>query len=107
MEKLLILKAPITPHNSEELWSQFGHETSIHLEKLPDWDPELSSDDVVTLVVQVNGRLRDRKEIPAESDTEAEAVILAKESDKVIHHIRGKVIEREIYVPGKVVNIVI
>ena len=107
VEKLLILMAPITPHISEELWSQFGHETSIHLEKLPDWDPELSSDDVITLVVQVNGRLRDRIEIPAESVTEEEAVKLAKESDKVIPHIRGKVIKREIYVPAKLVNIVI
>ena len=85
----------------------FGHQTSIHLEKIPDWDPVLSSDDVVTLVVQVNGRLRDRIEIPAESITEEEAVRLAKESDKVIPYLEGKVIKREIYVPAKLVNIVI
>jgi leucyl-tRNA synthetase len=98
--------APITPHISEELWSHFGHRTSIHLEALPDWDSVLSSDDVITLVVQVNGRLRDRIEVSA-SITEEEAVALAKESDKVTPYLTDKVVTRVIYVPAKLVNIVV
>ena len=60
IERLLLLMAPLAPHITEELWDRIGHSESIHDQTLPEWDPELAAEDEITLVVQVNGRLRDR-----------------------------------------------
>ena len=105
VEKLLILLAPMAPHIAEELWERTGHDYSVHNQPLPQWDEALAADEVVTLVVQVNGRLRDRIEVPV-SITEEEAKKLALESQRTEPHIAGKEIARVIYVPGKLVNIV-
>ena len=105
IEKLLVLMAPMAPHVAEELWERTGHQYSVHSQPLPEWDPELAADEVITLVVQVNGRLRDRIEVPV-SITEDEAKELALGSSRVQPHIEGKDIARTIYVPGKLVNIV-
>ena len=105
VEKLLLLLAPMAPHISEELWERTGHDFSIHNQPLPSWDPDLATDEVVTLVVQVNGRLRDRLEVPL-SITEDEAKEAALSSRGVAVHTEGKQIVRVIYVPGKLVNVV-
>ena len=105
IEKLLELMAPMAPHLSEELWEATGREYSIHSRLWPGWDPELAADEVITLVVQVNGRLRDRIEVPA-SITEDEAKKIALESERVRAHTAGKEIAKVIYVPGRLVNIV-
>ena len=105
IEVLLLLMAPMAPHVAEELWERAGHAYSVHNQPLPQWDPELAADDVITLVVQVNGRLRDRLEAPA-SIAEEEAKALALDSPRVKPHIAGKQVARVIYVPGKLVNIV-
>ena len=105
IEKLLLLVAPMAPHIAEELWERTGHAYSIHNQRLPQWDPALAADEMITLVVQVNGRLRDRIEVPV-SITEDEARKLALESKRVRPHLEGKKIARVIYVPGKLVNIV-
>jgi len=105
IERLLVLMAPMAPHVSEELWERTGHESSIHDQSWPEWDPELAAEEVVTLVVQVDGRLRDRIEVPV-SITEDEARQTALESGNVQRHTDGKEISRVIYVPGKLVNIV-
>ena len=105
IEKLLLLMAPMAPHISEELWERTGHSYSIHSKLLPQWDSLLAADEVITLVVQVNGRLRDRIEVPV-SITEEEASELALSSKRVQPHIVGKEVARVVYVPGKLVNIV-
>jgi leucyl-tRNA synthetase len=105
VESLLLLLAPMAPHIAEELWERTGHAYSIHNQPLPRWDPALAADEVFTLVVQVNGRLRDRIEAPA-SISEAEAKRTALESSRAQPHIAGKDIARVVYVPGKLVNIV-
>ena len=105
VEKMLLLLAPMAPHISEELWERTGHAFSIHDQTLPQWDPALAADEVFTLVVQVNGRLRDRIEVPV-SITEEEARNVALESAGAQQHISGKAVARVIYVPGKLVNIV-
>ena len=105
IEKLLVLMAPMAPHISEELWERTGHEYSIHNQPWPEWDPGLAADEVITLVVQVNGRLRDRIEVPVTIEEE-EARKLALESQRVQSHIEGKQIARVIYVPRRLVNIV-
>src|SRR5262249_52508374 len=60
VETLLVLLAPFTPHIAEELWHQAGHADSVHLQTWPEFDPALTLDEVVTLVVQVNGKVRDK-----------------------------------------------
>ena len=105
IEKLLLLLAPSAPHVADELWERTGHTGSVHAEALPEWDPKLAADEVVTLVVQVNGRVRDKVEVPADIAEDA-ATTIALESQRVAPHIEGKQIARVIYVPGKLVNIV-
>ena len=105
VEKLLVLMAPVAPFIGEELWERTGHEYSVHNQPLPRWDPELAADEVITLVVQVNGRLRDRIEAPA-TITEDQARKLALASVRVQPHLEGKSVARVVYVPGKLVNIV-
>ncbi len=106
MEKLLVLMAPMAPHVAEELWERTGRPYSIHNQPWPQWDPNLAADEVITLVVQVNGRVRDRITVSADI-SEAEARRLALESQRIRPYVDGKTIDRVVYVPGKLVNIVV
>ncbi len=106
IEKLLLLLAPTAPHITEELWQLTGREYSIHNQDWLEWDEQLAKEEEITLVMQVNGKLRDRISVPA-SITESEAIEKARTSDKVKNHIDGKTTVKEIYVPGKLVNIVV
>ena len=82
-----------------------GEPFSVHQQPWPTWDPDLAADETITLVVQVNGRLRDRIEVPADI-SEDDAKTSALESDRVAEHTEGKQVRRVIYVPGRLVNIV-
>jgi len=106
IDTLMLLLAPTAPHLAEELWQQTGHDYSIHNQPWPKWDPELAEDEEITLVIQVNGKLRDRIIVPA-STTEVEAIQIAAESTRVKPYLEGKEALRKIYVPGKLVNIVV
>jgi leucyl-tRNA synthetase len=103
---LLLLLAPTAPHLAEELWQRLGNYYSIHNQRWPEWDEVLARDEEITLVVQVNGKLRDRIAVPV-SITEASAKKLARESQGVTARLEGKKVIKEIYVPGKLVNIVV
>ena len=103
---LLRLLAPTTPHMAEELWQQTGREYSIHNQSWPQWDEALAKEEEITLVVQVNGKLRDRITVPA-SITEAEARQKALDSQRVKAHLEGKEVSDIIYVPGRLVNLVV
>jgi leucyl-tRNA synthetase len=103
---LLLLLAPTAPHLAEELWQRLGYDYSIHSQRWPEWDEVLARDEEITLVVQVNGKLRDRITVPV-SITEAEAKRLARESQRVTAYLEGKKVAKEIYVPGKLLNIVV
>jgi leucyl-tRNA synthetase len=106
LKTLMLLVAPSAPHMAEELWSRSGNAYSIHNQKWPAWNEEQVKAEQVTLVIQVNGKLRDRFEVPV-SITEEEAKKLAFESPKVKPHIEGKQIVNTIYVPIKLVNLVV
>ena len=104
---LLLLLAPLAPHLSEELWERLGHPYSIHQQSLPQWDDALAAVDEATLVVQVNGRVRDRIAVPADI-AEEDAKEQALASPKVRPHIDGKELARVVYVPGRwLVNVVV
>ncbi|MGD1993197.1 MAG: class I tRNA ligase family protein, partial [Anaerolineae bacterium] len=103
---LLLLMAPACPHVAEELWSQTGRPYSIHQQQWPESIPELTVKEVITLVVQVNGRVRARLEVPADiGEEEAREAALAEEN--VQRYTEGRQIKRVIYVPGRLVNIVV
>ena len=106
MEKFLLVLAPIAPHVAEELWERTGHGYSIHQQQFPKWDDELAAAEKITLVVQVNGKVRDRIEVPVDID-ESTAQELALASEKVRVFIDGKTVNKAIYVPGRLVNVVV
>jgi leucyl-tRNA synthetase len=104
-DRLTLMLAPMAPHITEEMWERAGDEYSVHSQDWPKWDPELAADEVITLVVQVNGKVRDRIETPADIAEES-AKQLALVSEKVAPHTAGKNVVKVIYVPGRLVNIV-
>ena len=104
-EKFLLMLAPLAPHLAEELWERTGRPYSIHNRSFPKWDPALTSEETITLVIQVNGRLRDRMQAPA-SISEEEVRQMALASPRVQAHTQGKTVRKLVYVPGRLVNIV-
>lgn len=103
---LLLLLAPSAPHMAEELWARTGHTYSVHTQAWPEYSEELAREEEITLAIQVNGKLRDRVQVPA-SITEAEAKDLALGRERVKTYIDGKKLSNVIYVPKRVVNIVL
>ncbi len=106
IDSLLLMLATTAPHFAEELWQRTGHTYSIHNKSWPSWDEALAKDEEITLVVQVNGKLRDRITVPA-SITEDEARKLVLERPRVKAYTDGKEIAKIIYVPGRLVNLVV
>jgi len=101
----LRMLAPVAPHISEELWERLGKPYSIHTQAWPEVDEEAAAQDQVTLVVQVNGKVRDRITVPADiSQEEAQAAALASEAVQKL--LDGKTPRQVIVVPGKLVNVV-
>ena len=96
---------PFAPHLGAEVHERLTGDR-VWEQPWPEADPALLRSDLVTYVVQVNGKLRDRIEVPADAPEE-EVVILAKQSEKVQRHLDGKAIVKEIFVPGKLVNLVV
>jgi leucyl-tRNA synthetase len=101
----LLLLAPSAPHLAEELWMRTGHPYSIHNQSWPKFDEELTREEEITLVIQINGKLRDKVVVPT-SITEAEAKELALGRERVKAYIDGKKLTNVIYIPNRVVNIV-
>jgi leucyl-tRNA synthetase len=106
VEIYLKMLAPVAPHITEELWSLLGKPYSIHQQSWPQVDEQAARADEIVLVLQVNGKLRDRISMPAGiSDEEARQAALANE--KVQKHLAGRTPHQVIIVPGKLVNVVI
>ena len=106
VEHFLLLLAPMAPHFTEELWEKKGLPYSIHQQSFPAWDEGLAANDMITLVVQVNGKVRDRLNVPADID-EAAAQAQALTSPRVQSYTQGKAVAKTIYVPGRLVNLVL
>lgn len=102
---LLLLLAPTAPHLAEELWTRTGHPYSIHNQSFPTWDEELAKEEVFTLVIQINGKVRDKIDLPV-CVTEDEVKELVLNREKIKYYLEGKNILRTIYVPKKLINIV-
>ena len=102
----IILLNPFAPHITEELWTMFGFEGMLNETKWPTFDESKCVDATVEIVVQINGKIRARLNIPADI-TAQDAIALAKEQEAVATEISGKNIIKELYVPKKLVNIVV
>lgn len=105
IEILLILLAPFAPHITEKLWHMIGYSESIHNQEWPNFDPQAIVVDEVTVVIQVNGKVRDRLTVPVDADKkelEKQAVALPNVAD----NLKGKEIKKIIIVPNKLINIV-
>ena len=105
IETYLVMLAPMAPHLGEEIWRELGHEESIHLQPWPQFDPELTLDETVTIVVQINGKVRDRLTVEA-GTPEDDLRTMALASDAVKRNLDGKTPKKVICVPGKLVSIV-
>jgi leucyl-tRNA synthetase len=105
LETLTLLMAPSTPYVAEELWEKLGKPYSVHLQAWPTFDPALIREETVEVVVQVNGKVRDKLSLPADLP-EAEARALALGSERVRDLLNGKEPAKVIYVPGRLVNVV-
>lgn len=102
---VLTLLFPFTPHLCEELWEDLGHPESLTRESWPEWQTEALRRDVVTVVVQVNGKLRGKLDVPADaSREETERAALAEPN--IARHLEGMTVRKVIVVPGKLVNVV-
>ncbi len=101
----LRMMAPVAPHVAEELWHRLGHGGSVHAADWPAADEQAAAEDEVTLVVQVNGKVRDRLVVPAGVDP-AEAERLALASEVARRFTEGMTVRKVIVVPGRLVNIV-
>jgi leucyl-tRNA synthetase len=103
----LRMLAPVAPHIAEELWTEVcGKPYSVHTQPWPEVDEEAAAEEMITLVIQVNGKVRDRVTMPADVD-EATAKQTALGSPAVQKFLQGKAPRKVIYVPGRLVNIVV
>jgi len=105
IETVVLLLSPFVPHFSEELWEALGKNDSILKSPWPDYDPKAVVEEEVLIVVQVNGKVRDRITVPA-SLGEEEVKTAALVSDRVQALIGGKQVKKVVLVPKKLVNIV-
>jgi leucyl-tRNA synthetase len=106
LESLVLVLSPFAPHVCEEVWEKLGHGESLALAPWPTWSEALCVDDVVEMAVQVNGKVRGRVTL-AKTASEDEARAAALAVDGVTSFVAGKTVKKFIYVPGKIVNLVV
>ena len=103
---LVLLLSPFAPHLAEELWQHLGATKSIAYEPWPSFDPAMCVDTEIEMGVQVNGKFRGTIQI-AKDASEADALALAQQDERVAAHITGKAIKKVVYVPGKILNLIV
>jgi leucyl-tRNA synthetase len=103
---LLLLLSPMVPHFAAEMWEQIGNEESIETEPWPEFDAEAAKEDLLTIVIQVNGKVRSRLEVPADVDDDF-LIQQALADDNTLKFIDGKPVKKTIVVKKKLVNIVV
>jgi leucyl-tRNA synthetase len=106
VETIILLLAPFAPHITEDLWHRRGHPDSVHDQPWPEFDAEIARYEETTVVIQINGKLRDRIVLPT-GMAEDELREMALSRERIKQWIEGKEISRVIIVPDKLVNIVV
>jgi leucyl-tRNA synthetase len=106
LRAIVLMLSPFAPHMTEILWEVLGQKSNIIHSPWPSADPEALKSDTLTLVIQVNGKLRERMDFPVEADNNAiEKAVLA--SPAMQRHLEGKTVRKVIVVPGRLVNLVL
>lgn len=104
----LLILAPLAPYMSEELWERLGNKSSIHSAKWPSYDKDLIKDEIVEIVLQVNGKLRDRVTIEnSKSLAQEEVEKIVFKNEKIKRYLEGKEVKRTIFIPGRLINLVV
>ena len=106
VDTLLLLLAPISPHITEELWAQRGRPYSIHTQSWPQWDEDVAREETISLIIQINGKTRDKIDVPAGLDEE-ELRRVALDSEKVLRALAGQTPRKVIVARGSLINIVV
>ena len=106
VETVILLLAPIVPHITEELWNFIGRRESLADVPWPAFDPAVASEEVITIVIQINGKVRSRISVPADEEGE-QIMALARTDERIAAQVAGRKIIKEVYVPKKLVNIVV
>jgi len=106
VEPLAQLVSPVAPHIAEELWKRFGHAGTITYESFPEFDEKYLVDDEIEVPVQINGKVKARVMVPADADQDT-VVGIAKADERIAELTAGKNVVKEIYVPGRMVNLVV
>ena len=106
LEPFVLLLSPFAPHIAEELWERLGKAPSVATQPWPEYDPVLVAHDRLTIPIQVNGKLRSKIEVPADS-SEEQVVRLARQDAKLSEWLQGKTPRKVIYVEKKLVNFVV
>ncbi|MDI6725392.1 MAG: leucine--tRNA ligase [Smithellaceae bacterium] len=106
IETVIIMMAPFVPHMTEELWAALCGGKPLTDIPWPDYDPEIAAVDEITIVLQINGKVRSRLEVPADADEESIKKRAALD-ERLSRHLEGKRVLKQIYVPGKLLNLVV
>ncbi|HEV2656672.1 MAG TPA: leucine--tRNA ligase [Ktedonobacteraceae bacterium] len=106
LETMMQLLSPMAPHITEELWHLTSHKDSVHTSQWPTFDEALTRDDAFTLVMQINGKVRERVEVPA-TINEAEVREMVLNNPRIVSLIGDATVQKIIYIPGRLVNIVV
>jgi len=106
LEQFIKLLAPYAPHMAEEIWARLGHKETIAYVDWPVADEKYLAEDLISLAVQVNGKLRDQLEVPADITEDAIREMI-DHRPKLEAHLEGKTIVKMIYVPGRLVSLVV
>jgi len=106
LETFVKLVSPFIPHIAEELWEIMGHDETITYEPWPEYDETLAKENLISIAVQINGKLRANIEISADAEKE-DILLSAKDNDRIKAYLDGKEIIKEIFVPGRLVNFVL
>lgn len=106
IEPALIMTAPVAPHIAEELWNKLGHEDTITFVDFPTFDEKWLKDDEIEIPIQVMGKVKSRVSVPADADQET-VLAAALADEKIVALTDGKTVVKKIYVPGRMVNLVV
>jgi leucyl-tRNA synthetase len=106
IEKLIVLMAPFAPHIAEELWVMAGGKGSVHEQRWPVYDEKYLVRDMITVVVQINGKVRSRIEVPSGMEEE-EFKEMALKDEKIMAYTNGRTVKKVIVVPDKLINVVL
>jgi leucyl-tRNA synthetase len=105
LERLVALLAPFAPHISEELWQALGHDGSVHFGTWPQWDDDLVKEELLTIVVQVNGKVRANLQVAAGTPMD-EVIAQARREPNVKKHLSSEPVQT-VTIPDKLINFVV